>query len=205
MPLIALKALLLVLGISISNSLFAGNLARLGKLTEWTSMYFGVTHSQSSGLGSRNINDLSLNHDDYAEAGKGLVLGTAWFDRFSTEFRILDLANYSDSSIADLNDSQTVQPDFRMAEVSALYYMGQDGSLDHYSKRNSVSPFVRLGLASVSPDTLEFGLGTSGNDYLSIGAGVDLMVLGLLGIRAEVQTLHADYVFGAVSLFINFD
>ena len=105
----------------------------------------------------------------------------------------------------ELAGSSSLRSDLRLNEVSALYYFRQKGSLDHYSRRDRISPFVRLGLGNLNTDSSEFGLFTDGDDYLTVGAGVDMAVFDRVGLRAEVNALHADYLFGTISFVIGFN
>jgi len=194
----SLKALLLATTLASSSSAMAGN------LLDWFSFpYFGVSKSLSSGLGSTDAGDRIVGEPAQNSSDLGLILGTAWFDRFSTEFRILNLAAYSES--LDQQLSERGSEETALSEVSALYYFRESGPLDSPDKRKSVSPFVRLGLGSINGESIEFGLNTSGKDYLTVGMGVDLTAGGIAGLRAEALALHDDFLFATLSLFIKFD
>lgn len=205
---LGLQAALIAICLVSSHSALAGKFSDL-----FFSTYGGFSQSQASGFGLKEVRDGSVEPRSSITAGTGLLLGTHWFDRLSTEFRIISMEGFTASSAGDqfrqsnneLAGSSSLRSDLRLNEVSALYYFGQKGSLDHYSQRNRISPFVRLGLGNLNTDSSEFGLFTDGDDYLTVGAGVDMAVFDRVGLRAEVNALHADYLFGTISFVIGFN
>lgn len=192
-------------------TIFQTSPAKADKLYAGDRSYIGILMGNSAGIGNLDVSRIPNVGNNNNTRSYGLYYGRSWTQALDTEFRVMNLDNFpvglnEFTTVALLpNGGETLLSDVWLTDVSAVYHFMQKNGSDRYTKRRNFSPFLRLGLSSVSDVPDEFGLFTQGSNYLSLGLGMDITSGGALGLRMEVLALHADYVNASIALSLRFN
>ena len=192
-------------------AIFQTSPAQADKLSAGDKSYIGFLLGNSTGIGELNVSRISDAENHNNTRAYGLYYGRSWTQALDTEFRVMNLGNFpvglNEFTTVALspNGGETLLSNVWLTDVSAVYHFMQKNGSDRFTKRRYFSPFLRLGLGSVSDAPDEFGLFAEGNNYLSLGLGMDITGGGALGLRAEVLALHTDYVNASIALSLRFD